>query len=154
MTGGKLCVGLIGVGLVGGALLRQISGSVFKDKVVVVALASSKKMLLSSTSTPLTPASDLTGSPTGLDLSLFSGHLLHSVKESGGLAVIVDCTATGALGKHYPAWMGQGISVVTPNKKAFSGDLALFQQVLLLLLHSSSSFFFILLYSSPLGGHF
>lgn len=127
--GGKLRIGLIGVGLVGGALLRQISESSFRDSMSVVAMASSKKMLLSSASTPLTPAADLAGSPTGLDLSIFAGHLLQAAKESGAVPVIVDCTATETLGKHYPAWMGQGISIVTPNKKAFSGDLALFQQV-------------------------
>ena len=126
----KLRVGLIGVGLVGGALLRQLSESALRERICVVALASSKKMLLSSPdSASLGPHSDLAGSASQTDLVVLASHVLQCVKEAGGLGVIVDCTATDSLGPFYPQWMQQGISVVTPNKKAFSGDQALFQKV-------------------------
>ncbi len=39
-------------------------------------------------------------------------------------AVIVDCTASAEVAAHYRDWLAAGIHVVTPNKKANSGDFA------------------------------
>ena len=44
-------------------------------------------------------------------------HLPHTV--------IIDCTADESVAKHYAEWLEAGIHVVTPNKKANSGPLAL-----------------------------
>lgn len=138
--GGSLSIGLIGIGLVGGALLRQISESPLRDHLSIVALATSKKMLLSpSVSLGPEKASALQQDKDAVatDIEALAKFVLKSAQEKEGVkAVIVDCTATEALGKFYPTWMSQGISIVTPNKKAFSGDLALFQSV------SGIAFFF------------
>ena len=37
--------------------------------------------------------------------------------------VIIDCTASGEVARHYAAWLAAGIHVVTPNKKANSADM-------------------------------
>jgi aspartokinase/homoserine dehydrogenase 1 len=37
--------------------------------------------------------------------------------------VIIDCTASGDVARHYRDWLAAGIHVVTPNKKANSADL-------------------------------
>jgi len=37
-------------------------------------------------------------------------------------AVIIDCTASAEISSQYAAWLARGIHVITPNKKAFSGD--------------------------------
>jgi aspartokinase/homoserine dehydrogenase 1 len=37
--------------------------------------------------------------------------------------VIIDCTASGEVAKHYARWLAAGIHVVTPNKKANSAPL-------------------------------
>ena len=37
-------------------------------------------------------------------------------------AVVIDCTAEQSVADRYASWLGQGIHVITPNKKAFSGD--------------------------------
>ena len=42
-------------------------------------------------------------------------------------AVIVDCTASAAIARHYPEWLAAGIHVVTPNKQAGSADLAFYR---------------------------
>lgn len=39
-------------------------------------------------------------------------------------AIIVDATASEAVSNYYPQWLAKGVHVVTPNKKAGSGDLA------------------------------
>jgi aspartokinase/homoserine dehydrogenase 1 len=42
-------------------------------------------------------------------------------------AVIVDCTASADVARHYPEWLAAGIHVVTPNKQAGSADLAFYR---------------------------
>ncbi len=37
--------------------------------------------------------------------------------------VIIDCTASGEVAKHYAEWLAAGIHIVTPNKKANSAPL-------------------------------
>jgi aspartokinase/homoserine dehydrogenase 1 len=48
-----------------------------------------------------------------------AGHIPH--------AVIVDCTASAAVARHYPEWLAAGIHVVTPNKQAGSADMAFYR---------------------------
>ena len=44
-------------------------------------------------------------------------------------AVIIDCSASAEVAEHYPRWLAAGIHVVTPNKRANSGDLALYARL-------------------------
>ncbi len=43
--------------------------------------------------------------------------------------VLVDCTASEAIAAHYADWLAAGIHIITPNKKANSGDLAYYQRL-------------------------
>jgi homoserine dehydrogenase len=45
----------------------------------------------------------------------------------GGAAVIVDNTSSEDVAERYAGWLAAGVHVVTPNKKANSGDLARFK---------------------------
>jgi homoserine dehydrogenase len=42
---------------------------------------------------------------------------------------LVDNTSSEDVAAMYPAWLNAGFSVITPNKKAFSGDIALYEQI-------------------------
>jgi homoserine dehydrogenase len=44
--------------------------------------------------------------------------------------VLVDNTSSDDVAALYPTWLGNGINVVTPNKKAYSGDLGLYESIL------------------------
>jgi homoserine dehydrogenase len=46
-----------------------------------------------------------------------------------GRAILVDNTSDLALAQTYPIFLGQGVSVVTPNKKGFSEDITLFNDI-------------------------
>ena len=48
-------------------------------------------------------------------------HLPHTV--------IIDCTANQEIADRYADWLARGIHVVTPNKKAFSGDRAYYDSL-------------------------
>ena len=41
--------------------------------------------------------------------------------------MIVDCTASAEVARHYPSWLAAGIHVVTPNKQAGSADMAFYR---------------------------
>ena len=50
---------------------------------------------------------------------------LFKIMRDGKNVVLVDNTSSEQVAYHYPVLLAQGISVVTPNKKAFSGPLGL-----------------------------
>lgn len=125
-------VGIVGVGLVGSELVSQILKSSYKNAFKVVGLTTSQKMLVSDsqyTSLSIDQNSNLrsTVNATGVqtDLTQFAEYLAKSNEHS----VIIDCTASEQVATLYPAWLRSGLSVVTPNKKAFSSSLALFKEI-------------------------
>jgi aspartokinase/homoserine dehydrogenase 1 len=125
-------IGLIGPGIVGRALLDQIMSQVprllasSRLDLRVRGILSSKKMLLADTAIDMNqwPAQLAAGRPASheaFEAHVNADHLPH--------AVILDCSASADVAAHYPRWLAAGIHVVTPNKKANSGPLALFTQV-------------------------
>jgi aspartokinase/homoserine dehydrogenase 1 len=44
-------------------------------------------------------------------------------------AVILDCSASDEIAEQYPRWLSAGIHVVTPNKRANSGPLDLYEEL-------------------------
>ena len=46
-----------------------------------------------------------------------------------GRAILVDNTSSQDLANAYPAFLARGISIITPNKKAFSSDLGLWEDI-------------------------
>ena len=126
-------IGLIGPGLVGGALLEQIAGQMqrlardFKLDLRVRAIAGSKCMRLSTGAIDLTRwRDDYKAGGDALDLDKFADHV-HA--DHFPHAVIIDCTASAEVAKHYPHWLAEGIHIVTPNKKANSAPYADYQRV-------------------------
>ncbi len=126
-------IGLIGPGLVGGALLEQIAGQMqrlardFKLDLRVRAIAGSKWMRLSTGAIDLTRwRDDYKAGGDPLDLDKFADHV-HA--DHFPHAVIIDCTASADVARHYPHWLAEGIHIVTPNKKANSAPYAEYQRV-------------------------
>ena len=63
----------------------------------------------------------------GSDIDALTAHVVaasKTVTDAPSAAVIVDCTSSESVANRYGAWLAAGVSVVTPNKKANSGDLA------------------------------
>ncbi|CDS10629.1 hypothetical protein LRAMOSA11115 [Lichtheimia ramosa] len=120
-------VGIVGVGLVGSELLSQLATTQAK-RLKVVGLTNSRKMVVSENYAPLSLTSwqqSLESSTTASDLAQFVKYMSSSPEH----AVIVDCTASDAVSQLYPSWLSAGVSVVTPNKKGFSGSLDLYKQI-------------------------
>jgi aspartokinase/homoserine dehydrogenase 1 len=122
-----LSIGVIGPGTVGRVLLDQIASQSerlqrdFKLDLRVRGILSSKKMLLSEKGVYLGAWQDEFGLATAAsDLARFVEHVGADYLPH---RVIIDCTASGEVARHYAAWLAAGIHVVTPNKKANSADL-------------------------------
>src|SRR5690606_40945526 len=60
------------------------------------------------------------------DLAEFARHV-HA--EHLPHAIIVDCTASAHVVASYPEWLADGIHIVTPNKRANSGDQAFYRRL-------------------------
>ncbi|HEU5136400.1 MAG TPA: bifunctional aspartate kinase/homoserine dehydrogenase I [Steroidobacteraceae bacterium] len=132
-----ISIGLIGPGLVGGALLEQIAAEStrlrdeFKLDLRLRGIMASKKMLLAEQGISLSGAvggwkKELDASTTAADIGKFVDHLhVDHLPHT----VIIDCTADDSVAKHYAEWLEAGIHVVTPNKKANSGPLAYYESL-------------------------
>ena len=122
-------IGLIGSGLVGSALLEQLSTH-GGPKINVIAILSSSKLLL-HTPTSTAPGMDLStwrkqmsSNAKSADLHVFEEHVAKHAPSA-----IVDCTASGDIASRYVSWLTRGIHIVTPNKKAFSSDYKIWKEI-------------------------
>ena len=129
----KIYVAVVGVGLVGSELVDQIlaippQSSPFH----LISLTSSSRTLFNPAN-PIAPGSpwksQLSASTEKADLSALTDKLARLVSPNQKVAV-VDNTSSEVVASLYPAWLGKGINVVTPNKKAYSGDLGLYESIL------------------------
>lgn len=126
-----ISIGVIGPGLVGGALLDQLhkQSEVLRDEfqidLRVRAIGRSKAMIMDDRRIELADwRAAMEKSEQAFDLQKFvehvdADHLPH--------AAIIDCTSNNEVAGQYANWLERGIHVVTPNKKAFSGSLAAYQ---------------------------
>jgi len=121
-----LSIGLIGCGTIGGTLLDQMHRQTerlrkdFDLDLRVRGIARSKRMLLADRRIDLGDwREDLNATETETNFDAFESHV-HA--DHLPHAVIIDCTADQAIADRYTGWLERGIHIVTPNKKAFSGD--------------------------------
>jgi aspartokinase/homoserine dehydrogenase 1 len=124
-------IGLIGPGTVGSVLLDQLAGQVkrlgrdFNIDLRVRGIMSSKRMLLQDAGVDLAQWRErLARDGVPADFRAFAqfvhaDHLPH--------AVMIDCTASAEVATHYCEWLTAGMHVVTPNKKANSGELSAYR---------------------------
>ena len=123
---------LFGVGLVGSRLLelleRQVPGlrSAGLD-LRLCGLANSRRMVLDAEGIPLGEALErLQASPTPSDVESLKAFIGSRRPE---VAAFVDCSASAVLAGHYPGLLEAGFHVVSANKKANAGSLALHRAI-------------------------
>jgi aspartokinase/homoserine dehydrogenase 1 len=126
-----LSIGLIGPGTVGRVLLEQLASQSarlreqLKIDLRVRGILGSRRMALAETGIALENwrgEYEERGVPADLDRFIEHVHvdyLPHSV--------IIDCTASSGIAGRYAEWLGAGMHVVTPNKKANSADLSYYR---------------------------
>jgi len=117
-----LSIGLFGPGLIGSTLLNQISResdrlkSEFGVDLRVRAIANSKKMLIDDYGIDLLSWKDrFSRDAVPLDITQYTEHVAADYFPH---TVLIDCSTSSMLPKHYVKWIQQGIHIITPNKKA------------------------------------
>ena len=123
---------LFGIGVVGGKLLEQVrlqQKELEKSNIAlrVCGIANSRVMCLDRSSLDLSAWNDLlaaSDTPSSVD-----GMLSFVRSEQPLNPVFVDCTATGNLPLRYADILEAGIHVVTPNKRANSGEMDYYQSI-------------------------
>lgn len=133
-----LSVGIIGNGLIGKTLIRQLQDQAQFMKqergieVRIRGIMNSRKMLLQEpqANAPVgIPESlenniDQCGEPSDIERferHVRSDHLPHSV--------IIDATASSDIPLRYPHWLNMGMHIITPNKKANTADYASYRNL-------------------------
>ncbi|KAJ1677889.1 Homoserine dehydrogenase, partial [Spiromyces aspiralis] len=127
-----LRVAIVGPGLVGAALVEQLlayrtSSQYASLPIKLAGVINTKGMLFEDALDAIGSIADLQSamaSAPASDLEQFTAAFAKN-----GPAVVVDCTSSDSVAAKYPAWLRQGLSVVTPNKKGFSGPQSLFDEI-------------------------
>jgi bifunctional aspartokinase / homoserine dehydrogenase 1 len=115
---------LVGTGLIGGTLLKQINNQIdylskeFGLEFKIVGLANSRKMLINREGIDVKKWNDdlnTKGSNTNLE------EFIDNIKKLDlSNSVFIDCTASKLVVEKYPKILSSNISIVTPNKIANS----------------------------------
>jgi aspartokinase/homoserine dehydrogenase 1 len=123
-----LSIGLVGPGTVGATLLDQFSGQIARLReelridLRVRAIAGRERMLLDDREIPCSRwRAELAARAVPLDLDRLVDHVQTDCVPH---AVLIDCTADSAIAARYAEWLERGLHVITPNKKANTGDLS------------------------------
>ncbi|KAJ6588680.1 aspartate kinase homoserine dehydrogenase [Mycena capillaripes] len=127
----KIYVAVVGVGLVGSEFINQLLAiPALASPFHLVSLTSTTRTIFSHTH-PISSSwkSDLASSADRPDLPKLTQQLSALVSLTQKVALI-DNTSSEDVAALYPMWIKAGISVITPNKKAFSGDIALYEQII------------------------
>ncbi|KAF8069018.1 homoserine dehydrogenase-domain-containing protein [Lyophyllum atratum] len=129
----KIYVAVVGVGLVGSELIEQLlaipqPATPFQ----LISLTSSTRTIFDAAN-PIKPGSEwkerLASSQQKPDFKALTEQLAALVAPNQKVA-LVDNTSSEDVAGLYPALLEKGINVVTPNKKAYSGDIALYESIL------------------------
>ncbi|XBW37027.1 hypothetical protein QEN19_002607 [Hanseniaspora menglaensis] len=126
-------VAIVGTGVVGSSFLEQILN--VKSSYVkfnVVAILKNKSHLISKdySSLPITAvnwASYIASNAS--EGSLTPAALIEFLKKDKTPAILVDNTSNAEWAYAYPEFVSNGVSIATPNKKAFSSDLNLWEKL-------------------------
>jgi homoserine dehydrogenase len=134
MTSPKtICVAVVGVGLVGGEFVEQLTALASPHPFRIVSLSSSKITVQSPSDGGQCPwpgwRQDLLQSTTKPDLTALGIYLTSLIQAGVRDVVLVDNTSSEEVASAYPAMLRSGINIITPNKKAFSSSLALYDEI-------------------------
>lgn len=129
----KINVAVLGLGGVGAATLAILQSASLAAKFRVIALANSSSSLVVGAGVPQVPEgtnpSQWLNAQAGrepLDLPA----LLTKLSFVGGAeTILVDNTSSETVAALYPTMLRLGLHVVTPNKKAWSGELDLWEDI-------------------------
>ncbi|OBA23821.1 hypothetical protein METBIDRAFT_35844 [Metschnikowia bicuspidata var. bicuspidata NRRL YB-4993] len=120
-------VAIIGAGVVGSAFINQLKNLKSSVAFHVVYLARNSKEAI--VSKDYLPVDLLSYKTAAAGPALAMADLAAFLKASPKPTILIDNTSNAAVADFYPSFIKQGISIATPNKKAFSSDLATWNEI-------------------------
>lgn len=128
-----LSVFLVGTGLIGKTLLKQIEShraylkSSRSLEILVVGMANSKKMTFNENGLSLSSVmNQLDKSSDKMDIVKYI-EMMNAMNLAQ--SIFVDCTSNEEIVKHYATILDHSISIVTPNKIANSGKMSTYKNL-------------------------
>ena len=150
-------VSVVGVGLVGKELvdqLRNLPSPGLRDQFQLLSLSSSRSTVYYDIGSDRWSnwREDLAASNIGSDIRALATKLtqISTVEEVTGLRqgvsfsvipVLVDNTSSEDVARLYPFFLSKGVNIVTPNKKAFSAELTLYEEIVAASLKTGARFY-------------
>ncbi|RDW72038.1 homoserine dehydrogenase [Coleophoma crateriformis] len=129
-------IAVIGAGGVGKCFLSQLealtkrySANPSSPKLSLVFVSRSKKVLYSPKYTALSYDNLATTLADSTQELLALPKIIDYLAAAPAKVVLVDNTSSQDVADQYPAFLSKGISIITPNKKAFSGSYKLWQDI-------------------------
>lgn len=117
----------------GNAFLTQLSRLPNAPKLVLLARSTQTLLSPAPAYSPSIPAGDWKAAAETPSLTksgpLSADDIASYLSSAPGRSILVDNTSDPTLASSYPVFLRKGISVVTPNKKAFSSDLGLWKDI-------------------------
>ncbi|ETW78080.1 hypothetical protein HETIRDRAFT_148757 [Heterobasidion irregulare TC 32-1] len=135
-------VAVVGVGLVGGEFIQQLLSFPSPNHFRIVSLSSSKTSIFHHEGLEFPNAdwkTQLQTSSTDPSLPKLLQDLARLVRP-GADVVLVDNTSSDDIAVFYPEVLKAGINIITPNKKAYSAGLTLYEKILAASLDSGARF--------------
>ncbi|KAF5389647.1 hypothetical protein D9757_004135 [Collybiopsis confluens] len=132
-TSPQMLVAVVGVGLVGSEFINQLlSIPVESSPFRLISLSSSSRSVFFEPAKAVTSAQDwkaiLSQSNEKPNYETLT-EKLSSLRAPSTKVAIIDNTSSSEIAALYPSWLKAGINVITPNKKAYSGDLGLYEAI-------------------------
>lgn len=117
----------------GTAFLNQLARLPNAPQLVLLARSTQTLLSPAPSYTPAIPATDWPTAAATPALkttgALSVDDIASYLSSAPGRSILVDNTSDPSLASSYPALLRKGVSVVTPNKKGFSSDLALWKEI-------------------------
>ena len=130
MSGKVVNVVAIGCGVIGSASLDQLLAMKSPITYNLILIAESKTSLISKDYKPLSLQNGWRSAlQNSQQNSLSLEDMLEFLKKSPQPVILVDNTSSAHISGFYPNFIRNGISIATPNKKAFSSDLKIWDDI-------------------------
>ena len=92
-------------------------------------IATSSKVLYTDDYSPIDMKTCLDSLAASSQKTLDLSGVLDYLAKAPAKVILVDNTSNQALAEYYPNFLTRGINIITPNKKAFSGDYSLWKEI-------------------------
>ena len=132
----QIFIAVVGVGGVGKCFLKQLqqvasrlSRSNRPTYLSLILVSRSKRMHFSESYRPLSLSSWESELADSKQPFLQSQELIDYLAKAPEKTILVDNTSSQDLARTYPSFLSKGISIVTPNKKAFSDTYELWTDI-------------------------